>query len=317
LRCGFQAQPVSGAGNYQIQTAQASLNVCLRACTTNSVEDRNNPGTFPICTGFTFSAGADGTGTCTYRSQNPLTFGSPNAQFAGLVKVQYYQAPVLTTTTTSTTTTTTTSSSTGVLNPTPSYTCPDYDQEARAFGGKTYIMGCSAVLYPLILFAQQPAPNNWNDCFTLCNGLSGCTGFWYTGGVNGVGPGTCYFSNSARSGFVTTNNTQAAGTLYNSPDQYAGYIVITTTTTSTTSSSLASSFQTLTLTTVSFATVTTTSSYAITTTVISTQVQTVTTSYPVTQTQVSTAPGKDDFLCRREPPRNSMHDLLTIPQAPR
>jgi hypothetical protein len=73
----------------------------------------------------------------------------------------------------------------------------------------------------------------------------------------------------------------------------------------------------LTLITVSFATVTTTSSYAITTTAISTQVQTVTTSYPVTQTQVSTAPGKDEFLCRREPPRNSMHDLLTIPQAPR
>jgi hypothetical protein len=294
-RCGFQAQPVSGAGNYAIQTGQASLNVCLRSCSANTVEDRNNPGTFPICTGFTFSAGSDGTGSCTFRSQNPLTFGSPNAQFVGLVKVQYYQAPAVTTTSTTvttTTTTTTSSSPTTVLNPTPSYTCPDYDQEARAFGGRTYIMGCSSILYPTTAFAQQPAPNNWNDCFGLCNALSGCTGFWYSSGVNGVGPGTCSFSNSARSGFVTTNNTNVAGTLYNSPDQFAGNIVITTTTTSTTSSSLASSVRTLTFTTVSYATVTTTSSYPVTTTAVSTQVQTVTTSYPVTTTQVSTAPGK-------------------------
>lgn len=269
------------------------MNVCLRACNANNVEDRNNPGTFPICTGFTFSVTntGDGSGSCIYRSQNPLQFGSPNANFVGLIKAQYYQAPV-TTTTSTTTTTTTTSSSSSALNPTPSYTCPDYDLEARAFGGRTYVMGCSAVLNPMTAFTQQPAPNNWNDCFGICNTITGCTGFWYTGGVNGVGPGTCYFSNASRSGFVTTNNTQAAGTLFNSPDQFAGYVVITTTTTSTTTSSSASSVQTLTLTTVSYATVTTTTSYAITTTAVSTQVQTVTTSYPVTQTQVSTAPGK-------------------------
>lgn len=288
FRCGFQAQPVSGAGSYATQTGQTSLNPCLRACSANSIEDRNNPGTFPICSGFTFSVTntADGSGSCIYRSQNPLTFGSPNQYFTGLVKVQYYQPPVVTTTTTSTTTTSS-STSTSVLNPMPSYTCPDYDQEARAFGGRTYIMGCSASLYPAPAFSQQAAPNNWNDCFGLCNNLSGCTGFTYTGGVNGVGPGTCYFSNAARSGFITTNNTQAAGTLYNTADQYLGYVVLTTTTTTT-----SSSVQTLTLTTVSYATVTTTSSYAITTTAISTQFQTVTTSYPVTQTQVSTAPGK-------------------------
>jgi hypothetical protein len=188
-----------------------------------------------------------------------------------------------------------TSSSTAALNPTPSYTCPDYDQEARAVGGRTYIMGCSAVLYPMTAFTQQPTPNNWNDCFGLCNNLAGCTGFWYTGGVNGYGPGTCSFSNSARSGFVKTNNTQVAGTLYNSADQYAGYIVITTTTTSTTSTTsslLASYVQTLTFTTVSYAAVTTLSSYSVTTTAVSTQVQTLTTTYPVTQTQVSTAPGR-------------------------
>lgn len=107
MRCGFQAQPVAGAGSYQTQTGQSSLNVCLRACTTNSVEDRNNPGTFPICAGFTFvvTNTGDGSGNCVHRLQTPLTFGSPSAAFTGLIKVQYYQAPAVTTTTTSTTTT--------------------------------------------------------------------------------------------------------------------------------------------------------------------------------------------------------------------
>jgi hypothetical protein len=107
LKCGFQAQPVSGAGTYQTTTGQSSLNVCLRLCTTNSVEDKNNPGTFPICAGFTFvvTNTGDGSGNCAYRSQTPLQFGSPSAAFIGLIKVQYYQAAATTTTTTTTTTT--------------------------------------------------------------------------------------------------------------------------------------------------------------------------------------------------------------------
>jgi hypothetical protein len=111
LRCGYQAQPVSGAGTYQTTTGQSSLNVCLRACTTNSIEDKNNTGTFPTCAGFTFVVGSsgDGSGNCAYRQQNPLQFGSPSAAFIGLIKIQYYQAAVTTTTFTTTTSTTTTS----------------------------------------------------------------------------------------------------------------------------------------------------------------------------------------------------------------
>jgi hypothetical protein len=111
LKCGYQAQPVSGAGTYQTTTGQSSLNVCLRACTTNSIEDKNNPGTFPTCAGFTFVVGSsgDGSGNCAYRQQNPLQFGSPSAASIGLIKIQYYQAAVTTTTSTTTTATTTTS----------------------------------------------------------------------------------------------------------------------------------------------------------------------------------------------------------------
>jgi hypothetical protein len=107
LKCGFQAQPATGAGTYQTTTGQSSLNVCLRACTTNAIEDRNNPGTFPICAGFTFvvTNTGDGSGNCAYRLQTPLQFGSPSAAFIGLIKVQHYQPAAVTTTTTSTTTT--------------------------------------------------------------------------------------------------------------------------------------------------------------------------------------------------------------------
>jgi hypothetical protein len=187
--------------------------------------------------------------------------------------------------------TTSTSSSVGVATPTPTSAClPFDDRDIRNFAGTSYMIACTAVIYPYGSFAQQPAPNNWNDCPIICNTLSGCTGFWYSGGVIGVGPGTCFFSNAAPSGFLRSNNTQVAGRMYPQPPGYVDKVVLPVTTTSTTSSSIQA--QTVTFTTVSYATVTTVSSYPVTNTVVSTLVQTYTTSYPVTTTQVSTAPGQ-------------------------
>jgi hypothetical protein len=151
------------------------------------------------------------------------------------------------------------------------------------------MIACTAVIYPYGSFAQQPAPNNWNDCPIICNTLSGCTGFWYSGGVIGVGPGICYFSNASSSGLVRANNTQVAGRKYPQPPGYIDNVVLPSTATSTSSSALQT--QIVTYTTVSYATVTSVSSYPVTNTVVSTLVQTFTTSYPVTTTQVSTAPG--------------------------
>jgi hypothetical protein len=215
----------------------------------------------------------------------------------------------MTTTSTTLTTTTTTSSSASYTPSQAVWPCPDYDGEYRAWPdnqNRGYTFACSAVVYPSTSFTQQPAPNNWNDCITQCNNLASmsCTGFWYTGGVNGQGPGTCYFINFNNGGFLVANNTNVAGRLGTYFDTYRATTTITSTTatttttsatsttTSTTTTSSASSVQTLTYTTVSYATVTTTSSYPVTTTAVSTQVRTVTTSYPVTTTQVTTAPGK-------------------------
>jgi hypothetical protein len=186
----------------------------------------------------------------------------------------------------------TASSSVPAATPTPTNACFPFDErDTQNFGGTTYMIACTAVIYPYGSFAQQPAPNNWNDCPVICNTLAGCTGFWYSGGVIGVGPGTCFFSNATSSGFVRSNNTQVAGRKYPQPPGYNDNVILPPTTTTTTTTSSPLQTQTLTYTTISFATVTTTSSYPVTNTIISTQVQTFTTSYPVTTTQVSTAPG--------------------------
>lgn len=312
VRCQCDIAPVGGGGS-AAGTATGTFNDCFLICDTTLL---NNGGQ---CTGFTYVGAANGagSGTCYLKGGVTYTNSTPadNNILAGIrladagaaslgsttrttttTTTTTSSSSALATTTTSTTTATTTSSTTSSVSYSPSaavWPCPDYDGEYRAWPdnqSRGYTFACGAVAFPSTAYAQQPAPNNWNDCITQCNSLagSGCTGFWYAGGVNGQGPGTCYFINFNNGGFLVTNNTNVAGRLGTYFDTYRA----TTTTTTTTSSSPISSVQTLTLTTVSYATVTTTSSYAITTTAISTQVQTVTTSYPVTQTQVSTAPGK-------------------------
>ena len=192
-----------------------------------------------------------------------------------------------------TSTSTSTSSSVRAATPTPTNACFAFDErDTQNFAGTTYMIACTAVIYPYEFFAQQPAPNNWNDCPIICNTLAGCSGFWYGGGVVGVGPGTCFFSNAASSGFVRSNNTQVAGRKYPQPPGYNDNVVVPPTTTTTTTTSSPIQTQTLTFTTVSYATITTTSSYPVTNTIVSTQVQTLTSSYPVTTTQVSTVPGQ-------------------------
>jgi len=244
-----------------------------------------------------------GAGTCYLKSgtsYNVNSAGNTNVGGLRLAAAPAAASGVTTTTTTTSTTRTSTSSSSTYSPSQAAFACPDYDGEYRAWPDRQdrgYTYACGAVVYPSTSFAQQPALNNWNDCIVQCNNLAGCTGFWYAGGTNGQGPGTCYFINFNNGGFVLSNNTNVAGRLGTSFDTYRITTTTTaTTTTTTTSSSSPSSIQTLTFTTVSYATVTTTSSYPITTTAVSTQVQTVTSSYPVTQTQVSTAPGTCESL---------------------
>jgi hypothetical protein len=96
LRCDSPAVPVTGSGSYfRDPTIRASFNECLQGCTTNAFEVPAGSGTYPICTGttFTITDTVTGTGTCSYRQQNPLMFDVPSQYFTGLIKVQYFQAP--------------------------------------------------------------------------------------------------------------------------------------------------------------------------------------------------------------------------------
>jgi hypothetical protein len=171
------------------------------------------------------------------------------------------------------------------------------------------------------------ATSSFNDCFALCDdavltgGAGRCTRFTYSGQPNGVGGGTCYLKsgtsytvNSAgnnligairQAGVVSsssssvvlapTTSSSSALTLASSTSSTASSPASSTSSAAVASSSSVApspiQTQTLTYTTISYATVTTTTSYPVTTTVISTSVQTFTTSYPVTTTEVSTAPG--------------------------
>lgn len=187
------------------------------------------------------------------------------------------------------------SSSSAVATGATSYSCPANDQQVVTNGGTQYQLRCGYSAVPVtgsgVYFRDSTIRASFNECLPGCNANafespagSGiypiCTGFTFSITDTTAGSGTC-------------NYRQQNPLMFDIPNQYfTGLIKVQYY--QAPSSSVASSpiqTQTLTFTTVSYATVTTTSSYPVTNTIISTQVQTFTTSYPVTTTQVSTAPG--------------------------
>lgn len=122
-----------------------------------------------------------------------------------------------TTTSPSSTTTLNTASETAVA-----FNCPASNYQTVNENGASWIVGC-AQLVSGTMSGNYPATNSWNDCFLYCDATTGCTGFTYSGGVNGVGAGTCYFRNAAQQGFVA-NDTMHVGAI-----RQANYQAIVTT----------------------------------------------------------------------------------------
>ncbi|KAM0717693.1 hypothetical protein Q7P37_007545 [Cladosporium fusiforme] len=212
--------------------------------------------------------------------------------------------------TTTTTTSSSPSSSTSAAPSVNAYRCPASDgQTVTDAAGSQYYLRCYSQASGGSSYRNFAVTGGFNDCFNACstnenapaqgNGDPGfCSGFSFFasggGDGSGFGAGSCFFRNTNPLTFSGSSQ-QIVGLI--KVQYYSGPPVVPnvpTTTTTTTSSSL--SIQTVTFTTVSFATVTATSSYPVTTTAVSTQYQTLTTSYPVTQTQVTTAPGKLPFF---------------------
>ena len=189
------------------------------------------------------------------------------------------------------------SSSSAVATGVTSYSCPANDQQVITNGGTQYQLRCGYAAAPVtgsgVYFRDPTIRASFNECLQGCTtnafespAGSGiypiCTGYTFSVTDTAAGTGTC-------------NYRQQNPLFFDIPNQYfTGLIKVQYY--QAPSSSVAPSpvqTQTLTYTTVSYATIVSTQIQTFTTSypVVSTQIQTITTSYPVTFTQVSTAPG--------------------------
>ena len=189
------------------------------------------------------------------------------------------------------------SSSSAVATGVISYSCPANDQQVITNGGTQYQLRCGYAAAPVtgsgVYFRDPTIRASFNECLQGCTtnafespAGSGiypiCTGYTFSVTDTAAGTGTC-------------NYRQQNPLFFDIPNQYfTGLIKVQYY--QAPSSSVAPSpvqTQTLTYTTVSYATIVSTQIQTFTTSypVVSTQIQTITTSYPVTFTQVSTAPG--------------------------
>lgn len=81
------------------------------------------------------------------------------------------------------------------------YSCPAANgQTITDSSGIQYTIGCASDSSGSGDGGHQVA-NSFNDCFALCDALSGCEGFVYVGGTNGVGAGSCYLK--ANQGYLS------------------------------------------------------------------------------------------------------------------
>jgi hypothetical protein len=314
--CASDVGAVNGGGESS-PAAPNGFNECFTFCTSAVVT-----GGAGRCTGFTYVGQVNGIGggTCYLKSGTSYNIGSAGTNFVGAIR----QPDAVNSSSISTAASTTSSSilasttpSSAILTLSPStssiasstasstssavaagvvsYSCPANDQQVITNGGTQYQLRCGYAAAPVtgsgVYFRDPTIRASFNECLPGCTANafespagSGiypiCTGFTFSVTDTTAGTGTCNFR-------------QQNPLFFDIPNQYFTGLIKAQYYQGP-SSSIASSpiqTQTLTFTTVSYATVTTTSSYPVTNTVVSTLVQTFTTSYPVTTTLVSTAPG--------------------------
>jgi hypothetical protein len=316
--CASDVGAMNGGGESS-PNAPSSFNDCFALCTSAVVT-----GGAGRCTGFTYVGQVNGAGggTCYLKSGTSYTIGSAGTNFVGAIRQadavssSSLSSVVLASTTSSavvvsssssvvlsssssvvlaSTTSSRASSSSAVATGVTSYSCPANDQQVITNGGIQYQLRCGYAAAPVtgsgVYFRDPTIRASFNECLQGCTtnafespAGSGiypiCTGYTFSVTDTAAGTGTC-------------NYRQQNPLFFDIPNQYfTGLIRVQYY--QAPSSSVAPSpvqTQTLTYTTVSYATVTTTSSYPVTNTVVSTFVQNYTTGYPVTITQTSTAPG--------------------------
>ncbi|KXS93601.1 hypothetical protein AC578_4838 [Pseudocercospora eumusae] len=223
LRCAADtAQP-----SFFSEATTEGFNACFSKCSSNCVFYNNR--CWP-CAAFTFMASGSGypigtgPGTCYYKEPASPGYSGfsrdGNSALVSAIKTQNYP-PVP-----------------------PAYQCPaqDLNVVTDPNTGYQYVLGCGRETYGGSQGDPLGVADSFNDCFSLCATFPGpgnCTAFTYSGGVNGVGSGTCYFKN-VNSYWLAGSSTLVGGSHLDQViryERYSGsqYTLIFPTTTTTTS----------------------------------------------------------------------------------
>jgi hypothetical protein len=213
----------STTGSYSNAQATKSYLDCMLACDAASSTG---------CVGFTYLGAAYGTGsgTCYLKSGNMGSYviGGNNLISGNLVGVSVI--PSFISVSSNATGTSAASVATGY--------CPSVDgQVITDPNGLNYTVHCASDS-STGSYSSTSATKSYMDCMTACGSASatGCLGFTYVGGANGLGGGTCYLKSGSIGTFTPSGNNLVSAVLVGSGPTSSDTAI----TTATTSSPLAS-----------------------------------------------------------------------------
>ncbi|GHJ84917.1 hypothetical protein NliqN6_1319 [Naganishia liquefaciens] len=180
----------SSTTSYSSARAAQSYLDCMSACDLASSSG---------CIGFTYVGVANGAGpgTCYLKSGN---VGSFIAAGNNLISGNLVGSVV--------------SSGTGVTSSSPTATpalsgyCPTADNQVFTdSNGIDYVVRCSSDS-STGSYTSAPATRSYMDCMVACDSAksTGCIGFTYVGGANGIGGGQCYLKSGTIGRFITTGS---------------------------------------------------------------------------------------------------------------
>ncbi|KAI5236520.1 hypothetical protein E4T42_09446 [Aureobasidium subglaciale] len=189
-------------GSYSSGQATTSYTDCMSLC---------NAASSTGCVAFTYVGGQNGQGSGTCYLKNSM--GSAVAAAGNLVSGFLNQSQSSTqSSSVSSTVSSTISSSASASASAQANLCPQANgQIITDSNGNLYNVTCSAD-NSVGSYSNAQASTSYLDCMTACDAAasSGCQGFSYVGGANGVGSGTCWLKQSMADYPAAANNVISA-----------------------------------------------------------------------------------------------------------
>ncbi|KAJ9121863.1 hypothetical protein QFC22_002486 [Naganishia vaughanmartiniae] len=199
----------SSTGSYSSVSATSSYMDCMTACDSASATG---------CLGFTYvgGAGGKGGGQCYLKQGSIGTFTPSGSNLISAVLVESGSSA-----SSSTSDTVTASSTVSPTSPSPSVLpnyCPSADgQIITDANGFNYTVRCSSDS-STGSYTSVGATKSYMDCMTACDSASstGCLGFTYVGGANGLGGGQCYLKSGSIGTFTASGTNLISAVLVGS-----------------------------------------------------------------------------------------------------